>query len=68
MLSLIQLQLLSLPERAQYIQDYGNLIESRTEGDFSSNLYWMNDYYAEVVYNNAAGRIEDVMLKETLEK
>ena len=68
MLSLIHLQLLSLQERARYIQDYGNLVESRTEGDFSSNLYWMNEYYAEVVLNNAAGRVEDVMLKESLDK
>lgn len=68
MLSLIHLQLLSLPERARYIQQYGNLVESRTEGDFSSNLYWMNEYYAEIVLNNAAGRIEDVRLKESLDK
>lgn len=67
MLSQIHLQLLSLTERAQYIQDYGNFVESRTEGDFSSSLYRMNDYYAEVVYNNAANRVEDVVLKEALE-
>lgn len=68
MLSLIHLQLLSLEERARYIQDYGSLVESRTEGDFSSNLYWMQEYYAEVVLNNVAGRIEDVLLKESLDK
>jgi hypothetical protein len=68
MLSLIHLQLLSLPERARYIQDYCNFVESRTEGDFGSNLYRMNDYYAEVIYNNAAGKVEDVVLKESLDK
>jgi hypothetical protein len=68
MLSLIHLQLLSLPERARYIQDFGKFVESRTEGDFSSNLYRMNDYYAEIIYNNAAGRVEDVMLKESLDQ
>jgi hypothetical protein len=64
MLSLIQLQLLSLQERAQYIQDYGQFIESRTEGNFSSNLYRMDNYYAEVVYNNQ--KVEEVVLKESL--
>ncbi len=64
MRSIFQLQHLPLPQRAQYIMDYGTFVESRTEGDFSSNLYRIDNYYAEVVYDNEAKQIEDIVLKE----
>ncbi len=44
--------------------DYGTFVKSRTKGDFSSNLYRIDNYYAEVVYDNEAKQIEDIVLKE----
>ena len=65
MITRLQLQTLLFKEREQYIRDYGRLVEARTEDRYSSYLYSMGYFYAELVYDNAAGRIEDIVLKQT---
>lgn len=65
MITRLQLQTLLFIERAQYIRDHGRLVETRTEDRYSSTLYRMGYFYAELVFDNAAGRIEDIILSET---
>jgi hypothetical protein len=64
MQTILQLQQLSLNEQAQYIWDHGTFVESKTELDMSLSLYWMDTFYAEVIYDNAANTIVEVVFKE----
>lgn len=62
--SIYQFQQFPLNEQAQYVWDNGQFVESRTENDFSSNLYWMGNFYVEIVYNNSMNSIVEVVFKE----
>lgn len=68
MLSLFHLLLLPLHQRAQYIRDYGMFVESRTEEDRCRDLYRMEHYFAEVIYNKDASRVEDVILIDSMDE
>jgi hypothetical protein len=68
MLTPQQLLLLPLNERAQYVQDYGKFTGNSKHKGYPTNLYWMGNYYAEVVYNPDENRIEDILCREVFSK
>ncbi|MEK6482370.1 hypothetical protein WJR50_32845 [Catalinimonas sp. 4WD22] len=51
---------LSLSYRAQYMWAFGRLIASRSESYFSYQLYHLGDYFAELKYNKADNKIDDI--------
>ena len=59
-----QLLLLPLNKRAQYIWDHGKFAGNNVHKGFPTNLYWMGNYYAEVIYNNVENRIEDIICRQ----
>jgi hypothetical protein len=64
MLSSYQLSLLPLNEQVQYVWDHGKFVGNSIHKGFPTNLYWMGNYYAEVVYNDVENRIEDIICRE----
>ena len=64
MLTPQQLLLLPFNERAQNIWDHGQFAGNALHKGFRTNLYWMGNYYAEVIYNDVENKIEDIIYRE----
>jgi hypothetical protein len=43
---------------------YGKFIDSKSEGETTINMYWMGNYYAELIYNTISNQVENIVLKE----
>ncbi|QHT66687.1 hypothetical protein GXP67_08450 [Rhodocytophaga rosea] len=64
MLSPLQLRQLPLQQQAQYVCEYGKFVDSKFEGETTVNMYWLDKYYAEVIYNSLSNQVQDIELKE----
>ena len=57
MLTLDDFESLSFYEKAQYLWDHGLYLSDRTYSQFRITLYYMDDYFAEVMYNRIGNKI-----------
>lgn len=67
MLTIEQLQTFSLKRQANYIWEYGTRISSRSKGKSIISLYKMGNYFAQIVFNDSENKIEEVIVKESIE-
>ncbi len=68
MLSKLELRFLNLTERAQYVSDYGQYVNSRRESSRKVNLYLLGSYYVEIIYHANSNQVIDVIPLDTFEK
>jgi hypothetical protein len=57
MLTLYDFENLSFYEKAQYLWDNGLYLSDRTYSQFRITLYYLDDYFAEVMYNRVGNKI-----------
>jgi hypothetical protein len=64
MLTIFQLQHLPLNEQAQYVWDNGEFAVTKHGKGYSTNLYWLGSFYAEVICNEKTNAIVELVFKE----
>jgi hypothetical protein len=64
MLSPSQLRILPIDQQKEYVWQYGKFVDSKSEGETTINMYWMGNYYAELIYNTISNQVENIVLKE----
>jgi hypothetical protein len=67
MLSLTEITLLSLKEKAQYVWNKGMYCNSSWEGKYRINLYWLGTFYAQVWLDNHSNQIRGIVVKEAFQ-
>jgi hypothetical protein len=64
MISIFQLQQLPLAERTKYILTHGKLMNGKTEGHISSNIYNLGTFHAEIDHNNDTDHVVQIILMQ----
>jgi hypothetical protein len=68
MLTLLQLQAFSLKRQDTYIWEYGTLTNRRLKDHTIISLYQMDNYFAQIDFNDSENKIEAIIFQESMEK
>ncbi|RNI32886.1 hypothetical protein EFA69_00220 [Rufibacter immobilis] len=60
MLYLLGFLYLDFAGRAQFLQAHGRRLVSRNEGEYEVQLYWTQNFFAEVYFSQTRNRMEKI--------